>query len=181
MDNLVEWYASENAIDSNQENAFISRLCDCLDTSFKANGEKSGPETWLLQAYYELKGELGVDLPALIPQVYLYYDPQTQKERGYKLFEHQKMDFLMIISHRNRVVIEIDGKQHYADGDRASPKLYSEMVKVHREMSLCGYDVYRFGGYEFIGTSDGGDAKQKVLNNLKQFFSNLFQKYSVIE
>lgn len=178
---LVEWYGAENAIESNQEKAFLRRLCDCLDTSFKENGSQSGPETWMLQAYYELKGELGVDLPALIPQVYLYYDPQTQKDRGYKLFEHQKMDFLMIISHRNRVVIEIDGKQHYADGDRASPKLYSEMVRAHREMSLCGYDVYRFGGYEFVGASDGGDAKQKVLNNLKQFFRNLFQKYGVIE
>ena len=114
---LVEWYAAENGIERNQENAFLRRLCDCLDTSFKENGSKSGPETWMLQAYFELKSELGIDLPALIPQVYLYYDPRTQKERGYKLFEHQKMDFLMVISHRNRVVIEIDWKQHYADGD----------------------------------------------------------------
>lgn len=178
---LVEWYAAKNGIERNQENAFLRRLCDCLDTSFKENGSKSGPETWMLQAYFELKSELGIDLPALIPQVYLYYDPRTQKERGYKLFEHQKMDFLMVISHRNRVVIEIDGKQHYADGDRASPKLYSEMVKAHRDMSLCGYDVYRFGGYEFVGANDDGEAKQIVLNNLKQFFRNLFQKYSIIE
>ena len=75
-------------------------------------------------------------LPALIPQVYLYYDPQTLKQRGYKLFEHQKMDFLMIFSHKDRIVIEIDGKQHYAEGATASPKLYSEMVRAHREMSL---------------------------------------------
>ncbi|MGF7143748.1 very-short-patch-repair endonuclease [Anaerotaenia torta] len=177
---LVEWYAEENVIEDNQENMFIRRLCDCLDTSFKASGEKSGPETWMLQAYYELKNELSVDVPALIPQVYLYYDPQTQKERGYKLFEHQKMDFLMIFSHRDRVVIEIDGKQHYADGDRASPKLYSEMVKAHREMSLFGYDVYRFGGYEFLGANDSGELKQKVLNDLKRFFVNLFRKYGVV-
>ncbi|MFR1809331.1 MAG: hypothetical protein ACLSWV_10325 [Pygmaiobacter massiliensis] len=177
---LVEWYAEENVIEDNQENMFIRRLCDCLDTSFIASGEKSGPETWMLQAYYELKKELGVDVPALIPQVYLYYDPQTQKERGYKLFEHQKMDFLMIFSHRDRVVIEIDGKQHYADGDRASPKLYSEMVKAHREMSLFGYDVYRFGGYEFLGANDSGELKQKVLNDLKRFFVNLFRKYGVV-
>ncbi len=45
----------------------------------------------------------------------------------------------MIFSHRNRVVIEIDGKQHYSDGDKSSPKLYSKMVKAHREMSLYGY------------------------------------------
>lgn len=107
---LVEWYAAENnlADDQNPEVAFITRLCDYLDTSFKANGAKAGPETWMLQAYYNLKKELGIDLPALIPQVYLYYDPQTLKQRGYKLFEHQKMDFLMIFSHKDRIVIEID-------------------------------------------------------------------------
>lgn len=98
---LVEWYTTENNIPDtkNPEVEFITRICDCLDMSFKANGAKVGPETWLLQAYYNLKKELGIDLPALIPQVYLYYDPQTIKQRGYKLFEHQKMDFLMIFSH----------------------------------------------------------------------------------
>ena len=64
---------------------------------------------------------LDLDLPALIPQVYPYYDPHTLKQRGYKLFEHQKMDFLMILSHKDRVVIEIDGKQYYAEGSTASP------------------------------------------------------------
>ena len=58
---------------------------------------------------------------------------------------------LMILSHKYRIVIEIDGKQHYAEGTTASPKLYSEMVRAHREMSLLGYDVYRFGDYEFMG------------------------------
>lgn len=133
----------------------------------------------MLQAYYELKTEKKIDLPALIPQVYLYYDPQTQKERGYKLFEHQKMDFLMIFSHRDRVVIEIDGKQHYADGDKASPKLYSDMVRAHREMSLFGYDVYRFGGYEFYGADTNEETKKRMLENLKQFFVRLFNKYGI--
>ena len=179
---LVEWYASENNISDtkNQEVAFITRLCDCLDMSFKANGAKAGPETWLLQAYYNLKKELGIDLPALIPQVYLYYDPQTIKQRGYKLFEHQKMDFLMIFSHQNRVVIEIDGKQHYAEGNTASPKLYSEMVRAQREMSLYGYDVYRFGGYEFMGADSDENLKKQVLENLKTFFVRLFYKYGVL-
>lgn len=177
---LVKWYAEENDITENHEKVFIKRLCSCLDTSFKANGAEAGPETWMLQAYYDLKKELDIDIPALIPQVYLYYDPQTQKERGYKLFEHQKMDFLMIFSHRNRVVIEIDGKQHYADGDKASPKLYSEMVRAHREMSLFGYDVYRFGGYEFLGADGDKEFNQMVIDYLKQFFIRLFQKYDVL-
>lgn len=179
---LVEWYAVENNLTDGQnpEVAFITRLCDCLDTSFKANGAKAGPETWMLQAYYNLKKELGIDLPALIPQVYLYYDPQTLKQRGYKLFEHQKMDFLMIFSHKDRIVIEIDGKQHYAEGATASPKLYSEMVHAHREMSLLGYDVYRFGGYEFMGADADETVKKKVLDNIKQFFVRLFCKYGIL-
>lgn len=179
---LVEWYAAENNLSDGQnpEVAFITRLCDCLDTSFKANGAKAGPETWMLQAYYNLKKELGIDLPALIPQVYLYYDPQTLKQRGYKLFEHQKMDFLMIFSHKDRIVIEIDGKQHYAEGTTASPKLYSEMVRAHREMSLLGYDVYRFGGYEFMGADADETVKNKVLDNIKQFFVRLFCKYGIL-
>lgn len=179
---LVEWYAAENNLTEGQnpEVAFITRLCDCLDTSFKASGAKAGPETWMLQAYYDLKKELGIDLPALIPQVYLYYDPQTLKQRGYKLFEHQKMDFLMILSHKDRIVIEIDGKQHYAEGTAASPKLYSEMVRAHREMSLLGYDVYRFGGYEFMGADADETVKNKVLDNIKQFFVRLFCKYGIL-
>lgn len=179
---LVEWYVAENNLtdDQNPEVAFITRLCDCLDISFKANGAKAGPETWVLQAYYNLKNELGIDLPALIPQVYLYYDPQTLKQRGYKLFEHQKMDFLMIFSHKDRIVIEIDGKQHYAEGSIASPKLYSEMVRAHREMSLLGYDVYRFGGYEFMGADADETVKNKVLDNIKQFFVRLFCKYGIL-
>ena len=179
-DELVNWYAEKQGITSNQENCFIRRLCDCLDTSFKKQGAKAGPETWMLQAYYELKREKGIDLPALIPQVYLYYDPLTLKERGYRLFEHQKMDFLIIFSHRDRVVIEIDGKQHYAIGDTAEPRLYSEMVKAHREMSLFGYDVYRFGGYEFLNADTDEEAKKRMLDNIKTFFVRLFHKYGIM-
>lgn len=178
---LVEWFAEKNDVVDNVENRLLRRLCDSLDDSFKVAGAKSGPETWMMQAYYELMKACGKDFPALLPQVYLYYDPLTKTERGYKLFEHQKMDFLMIISNRNRVVIEIDGKQHYAEGDKASPRLYSEMVKAQREMSLYGYDVYRFGGYEFINAAESDSIKQELLKKLKEFFVRLFQKYNISE
>ena len=64
------------------------------------------------------------------------------------------MDFLMIISEHERVVIEIDGVQHYADYVKGNTKhyasvdRYAEMVAAQREMTLAGYDVYRFGGKE---------------------------------
>ena len=47
-----------------------------------------------------------------------------------------------------RVVIEIDGKQHYADGETASPQRYAAMVAEDRNLRLLGYEVYRFGGFE---------------------------------
>lgn len=60
------------------------------------------------------------------------------------------MDFLLLLPHRQRVVIEIDGKQHYADGDTASPQRYASMVAEDRNLRLLGYEVYRFGGFELM-------------------------------
>lgn len=95
------------------------------------------------------------DIPALIPQVYLHFDPITQLARksagqsGSPL-SRQRMDFLILFSNRHRVVIEVDGKQHYAHGDVASPTLYSELVAEDRRLKLAGYEVYRFGGAELM-------------------------------
>lgn len=54
------------------------------------------------------------------------------------------------VSDRHRVVIEVDGKQHYAQGDKASPALYADLVKEDRRLRLDGYELYRFGGYELV-------------------------------
>jgi very-short-patch-repair endonuclease len=59
------------------------------------------------------------------------------------------MDFLLLMRNQRRLVIEIDGKQHYTDGDRASPPRYAEMMIEDRELRMAGYEVFRFGGYEF--------------------------------
>ena len=47
-------------------------------------------------------------------------------------------------------VIEVDGKQPYAAGELAEPRLYSEMVSEDRRQRLRGYVVYRFGGHELM-------------------------------
>jgi very-short-patch-repair endonuclease len=39
------------------------------------------------------------------------------------------MDFLLLLPNRSRVVVEVDGKQHYADAGRADPARYAEMVR----------------------------------------------------
>lgn len=66
------------------------------------------------------------------------------------------------------MVFEVDGKQHYAKGDIASPKLYSEMVAEDRKLRLSGYGVYRFGGSELMAS-----AADQMMND---FFSQLSKK-----
>lgn len=95
------------------------------------------------------------DIPALIPQVYLHFDPASQLARrtagkDRKPLARQRMDFLILFSSSHRVVLEVDGKQHYAEGENASPRLYSEMVAEDRRLRLAGYEVYRFGGAELM-------------------------------
>lgn len=77
----------------------------------------------------------------------------------------------MLLYNKHRIIIEIDGKHHYADGDKAVPKQYSDMVAEDRRMKLVGYDLYRFGGYELMY----GD-KAKIIED---FFRKLFEKYDI--
>ena len=110
----------------------------------------------------------------MIPQVYCHYDPQSAKMRGGKVFVHQRMDFLILPPGGARVVIEIDGKQHYSndDGAASSPK-YAEMVADDRQLKLYGYDVYRFGGYEFCNEED-------AIKMIEAFLLSLYSKYGVL-
>lgn len=162
---LVNWWANKYAVTGDKDRAFYKRLSDSLD---------SKPEKIFFHTYYSLYNPNHLDdFPVLIPQVYLHYDPRTLKElRGEKRLLRQRMDFLLLLPRGVRVVIEIDGKQHYADGDKVSPKKYSEMVSEDRKLKLNGYDIYRFGGYEFQNKK-----ASKIM--IKNFFEKLFDKYKV--
>ena len=143
---LVEWWKCINKIKEDgieNEKGLYRRLNKTLG---------DGPEKKFFYLYYKVyKPILGENLPVLIPQVYLHYDPLTIRQLGgTKRLIHQRMDFLLLFSDRDRVVIEIDGKQHYSDDNISSPEKYSQMVSADRELTLNGYKVFRFGGYEFI-------------------------------
>ncbi|MFF2611767.1 hypothetical protein [Kitasatospora sp. NPDC058046] len=110
------------------------------------------PERLLFRTYcrhYPIN-ETGAAYPALLPQVYLHLDPRTRAERGGKdsVLGRERMDFLLLLPGAVRIVVEVDGKQHYAEGAVASPRLYSKMVADDRALRLKGYQVYRFGGHE---------------------------------
>ena len=167
--NLVQWWAARtntDPISSETEKALRERLYDSL---------ASEPERLLFNSYFERIHPLMQEPPALIPQIYLQYDPYTVRERnGQKVLPLQRMDFLLLLPHSQRVVIEVDGKQHYANDDgTASPRLYAEMVAPDRELKLRGYEVYRFGGYELYGDS----GKQVV----EDFFRKLFVRHGLLQ
>ncbi|MCA1670977.1 MAG: hypothetical protein LC799_01810 [Actinobacteria bacterium] len=48
--------------------------------------------------------------------MYLHYDPYTKRQLGDRpgQLERQRMDFLLLMPRRRRVVLEVDGRQHYA-------------------------------------------------------------------
>ena len=138
-----------------------------------------GPEQEFFKAYFRNFAErLGDQLPALIPQVYLHYDPEIARRLADKrVLFRQRMDFLMLLPGRQRVVLEIDGKHHYAKGERADPGLYAEMVAADRNLRLRGYEVFRFGGSEFPHPK--GSMQESVDELVKSFFEELFVAHRV--
>lgn len=163
-DDLVIWWnKDESNYTVDIERQLYTRLKKSLD---------SEPEKLFFDLYYRITHPQGTNMPALIPQVYCHYDPKTAKFRNGNGYVHQRMDFLMILPNETRIVVEIDGKQHYSKDGRASSKLYAEMVSDDRKLKLYGYEVYRFGGYEFIN-------QEKAEEIVNEFIKQLFLKYPV--
>lgn len=164
---LVDWWAQQEPVlgAPNYARSLYHRLERSL---------ASEPERILFRAYYQdFHPVLHERLPALVPQVYLHYDPYTLRQlSGGKRLQRQRMDFLILFSNHNRVVIEVDGKQHYAEDDRASPQRYAEMVAEDRRLRLAGYEVYRFGAYELLGPN-GSLA-------VNTFFQQLLEGHSIM-
>lgn len=171
---LNSWYHGGNS-----EDELVNRLFEAVRHCGSPIEEK------FFSAYLEFVSDIGGEIPALLPQVYLYYDSKTQKERTLKIFEHQCMDFLMVFSDSKRVVIELDGVQHYGEAEPveipgrfypvniASPSKYAMMVSAQREMTLAGYEVYRFGGSEL---NDDENAKLVI----KNFLYDLMKKHGLL-
>jgi very-short-patch-repair endonuclease len=164
---LVDWWKSQSGetLEQDAKRNLYVRLLASL---------QSEPEKKLFDRYFRLfTSEFENKLPALIPQVYLHYDPKTIRElAGEKRLPRQRMDFLLLFSNYERIVIEVDGKQHYSDNEgKATPQLYAEMVAEDRRLRLSGYEVYRFGAYEL----NGNNADTLIEN----FFRQLFKKYSI--
>lgn len=164
---LQRWWA-ETTGESDPERAkktLYWRLRDSLPDS-------SPPQRLLFESFYCGFSAAVPVLPALLPEVWLHWDPKTVAERGAQALLTHRMDFLLLMPGGGRVVIEVDGVQHYSDGTgRAAPRQYARLVAGDRELSLAGYDVYRFAGVELQGPG----ASEVV----KMFFEALFKCHGV--
>lgn len=164
---LQQWWSdTERIADAEQaKRSLYLRLKDSLPRN-------SPPQTLLFEAFFEGFRKAVPNLPALIPEVWLHWDPLTVKERGPDALLRFRMDFLLLLRQGVRVVIEVDGKHHYTDGvGNADVQRYANMVRGDRELKLAGYEVFRFGAAEL----QMPDAKA----NVKAFFNALFKRYGV--
>jgi hypothetical protein len=164
---LQRWWAEAQGIETEDEAkaSLYRRLRNCLPDS-------SGPQFLLFESFYAGFGKAVPDLPALLPEVWLHWDPKTVRERGTDALLRFRMDFLMLLPHGIRVVVEVDGKQHYAtDKGLADTARYASTVGADRDLKLSGYEVFRFGGAELQGDS----ARHLV----KDFFCRLFAMHGV--
>ncbi len=161
---LATWWGTKTGV-SDAPHKLYQRLHQSLD---------SEPEKLLFREYCKRYGQAnGADVPALLPQVYLHYDPYLRMQRRHTPGEikRERMDFLLLFPNRARVVIEVDGKQHYSDaGGAAAPTKYAIMVAEDRKLRLKGYEVFRFGGAEFMRKDS-----QTVLS---KFFDELLELHS---
>ena len=132
----------------------------------------SPPQELLFDAFFEGFRDVVPQLPALLPEVWLHWDPRTVKERGRDALLRFRMDFLLLLPQGVRIVIEIDGKHHYATADgSADVQRYARMVMADRELKLAGYEVFRFGAAEL--QVPGAKA------HVKNFFDSVFKRYGV--
>ncbi|MCZ8170904.1 MAG: hypothetical protein O9272_04095 [Brevundimonas sp.] len=159
---LVSWWSEVTP------GADAAKLGARLQESLASDAERKLFATYF-KAYRSTLDEV---LPALLPQVYLHYDPAVVKSLRHRLpLPRQRMDFLMLFPSRQRIVIEVDGKHHFSENDIPSLKVYAGMVSADRELRLAGYEVYRFGANELVG--DGAEAR------ITDFFDKLFRLHGI--
>ncbi len=112
---------------------------------------RNGAERFIFERYCARYRTHGFDIPALIPQVYLHYDPYTRRAGG--TLPRQRMDFLLLLPPPPG---RAGARRHPALRRRRGPRQpgrYAEMVAADRELQLAGYEVYRFGGHEIADRS----------------------------
>ncbi|GAA3013010.1 hypothetical protein [Actinokineospora diospyrosa] len=130
------------------------------------------PQRLLFHLYNAIYEKCIPGLPALLPEIWLHWDPRTVRARGAQAFRHHRMDFLLLLPNSVRVVVEVDGQHHYATGGYPDPAAYAANMKADRDLKLKGYEVFRFGADELRD-------EHRARGLVEAFFRDLFTCYRV--
>jgi hypothetical protein len=163
---LQGWWQETSGCDADTaKKTLYVRLMSSLPTG-------SPPQRLFFRTFFKVYGPAVPGLPALLPEVWLHWDPKTVQERGPRALLRFRMDFLMLLP-ASRIVVEVDGLHHFSDaGGRADAGRYSQMMTADRDLRLAGYEVYRFGASELLEPSI-------VRTRVKDFFDRLFRKHGI--
>ena len=164
---LQAWWKDTQRLTDDEEAK--STLYDRLLGSMPEN---SPPQRNLFKAYHHIHAGAVPRLPALLPEVWLHWDPKTIRERGSEAMLGFRMDFLLLLPHGHRVVLEVDGATHYSTGDRPDPAAYAKGARADRELKLARYEVFRFGATEL-------QHPRNAEPMLRRFFTDLFGQFGV--
>jgi very-short-patch-repair endonuclease len=164
---LQTWWRETRGLQSDDEAK--STLYQRLRKSLPAN---SPPQLLLYDLYHKIFSTSVQDLPALLPEVWLHWDPKTVKVRGVDALLRFRMDFLLLLPHGQRVVLEVDGTQHYANNGQPDPAAYASNMRADRDLKLSGYEVFRFGAAEL-------QDRQQAREMIQRFFEDLFRGFDV--
>ena len=134
--------------------------------------DSSPPQRNLFDIYHHIYRDALPGLPALLPEVWLHWDPRTARERGPEALLSFRMDFLLLLPHGYRIVLEVDGATHYSTDGRPDAAAYADGVRGDRELKLARYEVFRFGATELQNPKSADPM-------LRQFFADLFRQFGV--
>ena len=93
---------------------------------------------------------------ALLPQVYVNWDPYTKEQRGYKLV-NQRVDFLWYGPNHFPLIIEIDGPSHWEFPDE-----YCVQCRTDRDLMDLGFHIRRFTNDEILSWHNHGELEKEV-------------------
>ncbi|MGW7612185.1 AbiJ-related protein [Streptomyces sp. NPDC054766] len=140
-DLLTWWQETREISDPGQANRSLYAR---MEASLPAKSEGQKNLFWL---YHNIYRENLRAVPALLPEIWLHWDPRTVRERGARALQNLRMDFLMLLPGNRRVVLEVDGMQHYTRKAGAEPDSakYAATMAGDRDLKFRGYEVFRFG------------------------------------
>jgi very-short-patch-repair endonuclease len=164
---LQAWWKDTRdlATDDEAKRTLYRRLLESLPPD-------SPPQHNLYAGYHAIFRAAVPDLPALLPEVWLHWDPKTAHARGPEALLRFRMDFLLLLPRGRRVVLEVDGQHHYATGGRPDPAVYAHTMRSDRELKLNDYDVFRFGAHELR-------TERQARATIEEFFRDLFHASGV--